>query len=152
MGASTKKPEDLTEEAMSRVREYCVRDGEVREAEAENSHPAHSPAIDEYQDVRYNPEEKNDIETLSLPSHTSSCPNTDQRLELMQRVLQEADELGRDVFLLHRVDGWSYSQIAERFGITEDTVEKEIVKASLLLLEAVQTQDCEPAIDRVKRH
>jgi RNA polymerase sigma-70 factor (ECF subfamily) len=39
----------------------------------------------------------------------------------------------REVFLLHRVESLSYSQIATRCGISVSAVEKNIARACLLL-------------------
>jgi RNA polymerase sigma-70 factor (ECF subfamily) len=39
----------------------------------------------------------------------------------------------REVFLMHRLDGMSYSQIARSCGISVSAVEKHIARACLLI-------------------
>ena len=44
-------------------------------------------------------------------------------------VLSELPERCREVFMLCKLDGYSYSETAERLGISVSTVEKHMVKA-----------------------
>ena len=52
----------------------------------------------------------------------SQSMQMDQRLELMQRALDELNKPCRDSFLLRKLEGLSHQQIAERLGLTENTV------------------------------
>ncbi|MCO7514821.1 sigma-70 family RNA polymerase sigma factor [Pseudomonas guariconensis] len=53
----------------------------------------------------------------------------DQRLDLMQRALDELSGPCRDSFLLRKLEGLSHQQIAEQLGISRSLVEKHIVNA-----------------------
>lgn len=58
--------------------------------------------------------------------------------ERLERVRQGLDRLPvrtRDIFLMHRLDGLKYREIAERMGISQSAVEKQIAKAALFLAE-----------------
>ena len=52
-----------------------------------------------------------------------------QRLDLLQRALDELPPLCRESFLLRKLDGMSHPEIAERLGISRSLVEKHIVNA-----------------------
>jgi RNA polymerase sigma factor (sigma-70 family) len=44
----------------------------------------------------------------------------------------------REVFLMHRIDGLKYREIASRLGVSQSAVEKHIAKAALFLAEWVE--------------
>jgi len=54
-----------------------------------------------------------------------------QELERLSRAIGSLPPRCREVFLMNRMDGMSYSQIAERLGISVNMVEKHIIKALL---------------------
>ncbi|MBW8812630.1 MAG: sigma-70 family RNA polymerase sigma factor [Caulobacterales bacterium] len=56
-----------------------------------------------------------------------------KRLEDVKRALAELSPRTRDIFLMHRIDGLKYREIAEREGVTVSAVEKHIAKAVLHL-------------------
>jgi RNA polymerase sigma factor (sigma-70 family) len=61
--------------------------------------------------------------------------------ERLQKVLAALESLGprtREIFLLHRLDGLKYREIASQLGITVSAVEKHIAKASLFLVNWVE--------------
>ncbi|CAM3961559.1 putative RNA polymerase sigma factor FecI [Pseudomonas reidholzensis] len=60
------------------------------------------------------------------PSHSVQLG---QRLELMQRALDELSSPCRESFLLRKLDGLSHPEIAERLQISKAMVEKHIVNA-----------------------
>lgn len=53
----------------------------------------------------------------------------DERLEWLQRALDELSEPCRQSFLLRKLEGLSHPQIAERLGLSKAMVEKHIVNA-----------------------
>ncbi|PTQ68993.1 sigma-70 family RNA polymerase sigma factor [Pseudomonas sp. GV071] len=53
----------------------------------------------------------------------------DQRLQLLQRALDELPALCRDAFLLRKLEGLSHDEIAQRLDISQSLVEKHIVNA-----------------------
>ena len=84
---------------------------------------------------------------LSLAEHeghdepTSPSPDplrqaeSGQMLSLLRQALFKLPERAREVYLLNRITGMSYTQIARHCGITAKTVEKHIAKGMRLLAE-----------------
>ncbi|MGH6781447.1 MAG: sigma-70 family RNA polymerase sigma factor, partial [Sphingomonadaceae bacterium] len=58
-----------------------------------------------------------------------------QRLERVRLGLAELSPRTRQIFLMHRIDGLKYREIADELGITMSAVEKHIAKAALFLAE-----------------
>ncbi len=56
-----------------------------------------------------------------------------QRLNKVERAVAQLPPRCREVFLIHRLDGLSYSQIAVQLGISVSAVEKHMARACLLL-------------------
>ena len=67
------------------------------------------------------------------PSSTSADPlrqaESGQMLALLRQALFKLPERAREVYLLNRITGMSYTQIAQHCGITAKTVEKHIARA-----------------------
>lgn len=66
-------------------------------------------------------------------------PASDEVVDARQRLIQVEEAITalparcREVFLMHRLEGYSYSQIAKHFGISVSAVEKHIARACLLI-------------------
>lgn len=58
-----------------------------------------------------------------------------QRLQHLRNGLESLAARTREVLLLHRIEGFSHAQIAERLGITVSAVEKHVAKGALFLTE-----------------
>ncbi|MBE0546401.1 MAG: RNA polymerase sigma factor [Rubrivivax sp.] len=56
-----------------------------------------------------------------------------ERLERMTVGLGRLPDRTREIFLAHRLDGRSYTEIARELGISINAVEKHVTKATLLL-------------------
>ncbi len=56
-----------------------------------------------------------------------------ERLRRVKEGLAQLPPRTRDVFLMHRLDGLKYREIADRVGISQSAVEKHIAKAALFL-------------------
>ncbi|BCA56585.1 DNA-directed RNA polymerase sigma-70 factor [Nitrospira sp. KM1] len=52
-----------------------------------------------------------------------------QRMELLQQALDQLPPRCRTVFILRRIEGYSYEEIASRLGLSERMVAKEINRA-----------------------
>lgn len=52
-----------------------------------------------------------------------------QSLQSVLRALKELDDRTRDVFVLHRLEGLKYAEIAELYGVSVSSIEKYIIKA-----------------------
>jgi RNA polymerase sigma-70 factor (family 1) len=68
--------------------------------------------------------------TSSAPDFELEMKEFDQRL---QNALNELDEKKRTVFLMSRIDEFTYNQIADSLGITSKAVEKRMEKALAFL-------------------
>ena len=58
-----------------------------------------------------------------------------ERLQQLNAGLEALSPRVREVFLLHRLEGLSYQQIAQQLTLSPSTVEKHIAKASLFLFD-----------------
>lgn len=56
-----------------------------------------------------------------------------QRLQRLRIGLEQLAPRTREIVILHRIEGYSQTQIAQRFGISVSAVEKHIAKAALFL-------------------
>jgi RNA polymerase sigma-70 factor (ECF subfamily) len=54
---------------------------------------------------------------------------TESPLERLERTLLRLDATTREIFLAHRLDAMSYTEIAERTGLSEKEVERRMAKA-----------------------
>ena len=75
-----------------------------------------------------------------------SGANTTRKASTFQVAL--LPERCREVFLLHRVESLSYSQIAARCGISVSAVEKNIARACLLLGAAIAREETSEVVRR----
>jgi RNA polymerase sigma factor (sigma-70 family) len=57
------------------------------------------------------------------------------RLERVKEGLAKLTPRTREVFLMHRIDGLKYREIAQTLGISQSAVEKHIARAALFLAE-----------------
>jgi RNA polymerase sigma factor (sigma-70 family) len=57
------------------------------------------------------------------------------RLERVKEGLGQLPNRTREIFLMHRIHGLKYREIAERTGISQSAVEKHIARAALFLTE-----------------
>ena len=53
-------------------------------------------------------------------------------------MLDELAPRTREIFLMHRVEGYSCAHIAQHFGISLSAVEKHIARAVLSLMDVVE--------------
>jgi RNA polymerase sigma-70 factor (ECF subfamily) len=66
-----------------------------------------------------------DVEALSPERVLDSR----QSLQSALAALKELDERTRDVFILHRLEGLKYAEIANLYGVSVSSIEKYIIKA-----------------------
>ncbi|MEW5835170.1 MAG: RNA polymerase sigma factor [Pseudomonadota bacterium] len=78
-------------------------------------------------------EEAGDL-AASEPSHEQRTAS-EQELAALQRALLRLPDRCRQVYLLNRIEGMSYTEIAEHCGISVKAVEKHISRALRLLRE-----------------
>lgn len=133
--------EDLLHSAFVRLSEYRGRDT-VENPSGFLVRTAANLAIDERRHVRVRRESAVDVsEMLQLADGQPLQPEVLAARERLDKVMAALDSLAprtREIFLLHRLDGLKYREIAARFDITVSAVEKHIAKASLFLVNWVE--------------
>jgi RNA polymerase sigma-70 factor (ECF subfamily) len=76
---------------------------------------------------------------LSEPqAHPTSNPETTELATAADAVVSSLPDRCREAFLLSRIGGMSYAEIARTLGIAEKTVEAHITKALLVLRRELQ--------------
>ena len=75
-------------------------------------------------------EEVDCVDAASLPEQDAEAQ---QLIERIERSLADANPRTREAFLLHRFDGMSYAEIAQRFNISTRAVTNHIAKALILI-------------------
>lgn len=81
-----------------------------------------------------------DLPPADLEAVADPTPSADQVLEARQRLEAVQSQLAKmnprtaRIVVLHRVDGLTYGQIAQRLAISESAVEKHMAKATLTLM------------------
>jgi len=124
--------EDVAQESYLRVRR-AMEKGPVEHVEAFLHRTAHNLALDHLRRnrTRGNVETMNaaDLPALEVADSTPSAEEriiqTD-RLKQVETLLSQLPERARSVWLLSRVEGWSYPRIAEHLGISPNTVFNDI--------------------------
>lgn len=80
-----------------------------------------------------------DPDTLPSPSPgPEAAADCHRRLERVGRALSQLPDLYRFAFLLNRIEGLTYAEVAGRLGISEKTVERYIKKALAVCTVAVE--------------
>nr|WP_220790056.1 sigma-70 family RNA polymerase sigma factor [Gluconacetobacter tumulisoli] len=131
--------EDLLQAAFQRFLERD-RSG-VRNPDAYLVRSARNLAVDQARRERHGavaPSDGADVESVHCPR-----PQPDevllarQRLQKLRAGCAQLDARTRDIFLLHRLEGLSYRDIAQRLDISVSAVEKHVSKAICFLTEWV---------------
>ena len=135
--------DDLIQEAFLRLEMYC-RDHVVRQREAFLVRTAINLSTDERRSAHARHLVSSPVESLSLidphpmPDEVLAAQ---QRLQRMVRGLKVLSPRIRQVFLMNRLHGYSYPQIATQLQISESAVEKYIAKASQFMWEWMHRED-----------
>lgn len=134
-GRSLDEADDLIQEAFLRLQVYC-RDHEVRNSGGFLLRTALNLALDRKRHARVARVVAESLEDLPL---VDPRPPPDEVYAAQERLLRVKAGLEamsprrREVFILNRIEGYSFPQIAERLGITVSAVEKHAAKAILFL-------------------
>jgi RNA polymerase sigma factor (sigma-70 family) len=132
-GRTPDDTDDLIQEAFLRLQVYC-QDKPIEQAEAFLVRTALNLSVDDRRRMHHRAGVMSDVTMLPLVD-TRPAPEealaTHQRLQRVKQALDALSPRVREVFLLHRAEGYSYGQIAERLGIAPSTVEKHMAKAAL---------------------
>lgn len=140
-GTRREDAEDLVQEAVLRLHAYTRAGGVVRDQEAFLARTAFNLAIDLRRHSRGDLYTADPVEELGLVD-TQPAPDevfaAEQRLLEMRRALDRVSTRTREVFFMHRLQGFSHAEIAERLKVSKSAVEKHIASAVTIL--AMQRQ------------
>ncbi len=139
--------EDVAQETYIRVRK-AVENGPVEHLEAFLYQTARNLAINHKRrhDMRSSIEREDvsddDIATvaLSAPSQESALIHR-QRLQYVDEAIAKLPQRARTVWLLSRIEKWSYPKIAEHLGISPNTVFNDLKLAHSHCLQALAKID-----------
>jgi RNA polymerase sigma factor (sigma-70 family) len=137
----TRRPqdaEDFLQSAYVRFEEYRAR-AVIEDPTAFLMRAASNIAVDEVRRDQVRQGEGRTV--LQLMSQAENQPLQDEVLaarKRLQRVRDGLSELSprtREIFLMHRIEGLRYREIAVHFGISVSAVEKHVAKAAYFLTE-----------------
>lgn len=132
-GRTPEDTEDLVQEAFLRLLAVLRAGKEVRESEAFLVRTALNLSVDRYRREHrdlFVSEAVEDLPLVDLAPPPEEVIAAEQRLKQMRHVLDT--ELGprtREVYLLHRLEGYTYEEIGRRMHMSSRTVEKHIARA-----------------------
>jgi len=130
--ASREIAADLTQETFLRL----LRSGQVpelRQPRAFLFHAASNLLADHYRQAAGR--SLKDISDAEWAEHPDPSPSPEatvlsrEEFEILQQAIAGLPPRGREVLTLHKFDGLSYSEIAERLGISKNTVIVHMVRA-----------------------
>lgn len=137
-GRSREDAEDLIQETFLRVKQYLDKGNEIREPEAFIV----STALNLSRDARrrehrhlYSNKALEQIDVIDSQPSPEDMVEAAEHAARVRRALGTAGPRARDLFLLHRLHGMSYVQIAEYAGLSVSAVEKYIARAAAALTE-----------------
>jgi len=135
---SPEDAEDVIQDAFLRLQVYYSKGGEVREPEAFLVRTATRLAINSGRDAgrRSRAEQRiNELPSIEMEPAPEDFLAAEEAVAAMERRLRSVHPCTREVFLLHRVDGLSYAQIAKLYGLTSKAVERRIARAMLAVFQ-----------------
>lgn len=135
-GASREDAEDVIQEAYLRLLKYGAQHA-IESEERLLATAAKNLALDSIRRRRARDRKALEYAVIAATAQTWPTPDEEiysqQRLHSLQGALALLPERCREIFLLHRIDNLTYSEIAVRFGISASAVEKHIARACLLI-------------------
>jgi RNA polymerase sigma-70 factor (ECF subfamily) len=134
-GRSADDIDDLVQEAFLRLQLYC-REQPVRNTEAFMVRTVLNLSAQQGRDARRRQSMTDDPDIFSVIDPTPSPDEVyahQQRLLKVKAGLERLRARTREAFLMHRVDGMSYVQIAQALGVSVSMVEKHIARASFFM-------------------
>jgi RNA polymerase sigma factor (sigma-70 family) len=149
-GQTSDEAEDLIQEAFLRLRQYD-RERAVKHTEAFLVRTVLNLLTDRRRKRRTTIYVSDESETLALvdPSPTPDVVLDGQkRLLHFKAGLRALSPRQREVFVLNRIEGHSFAQVAERLGITVSMAEKHVARALLFLGDWMDQQDQKGARSR----
>lgn len=140
-GRTREDADDLIQEAFLRLHVYCQQE-EVRKQDAFLTRTVLNLSVDMYRKERHLVPAVESVGSellVDLEPTPEEAAVASQRLARVLAVLEDLSPRTREIFLMHRVEGYSGAQIAQRFGISVSAVEKHVAKAVLALMDVVES-------------
>lgn len=134
-GNSSQDAEDITQEAWARLARY-EQGQAVDKPEAFLMQTALNLSIDEHRG-RVAKGEQIELDEVVLVDEAPAVEAVvlgRERVRRLNYCLARLSAKHRDILLAHRLDGQSYREIADRYGLSISTVEKHIAKSTLQLI------------------
>lgn len=134
-GRSADEADDLIQEAFLRLQTYC-REHTVHNTAGFLLRTALNISLDRGRHARVAALVPGGLDGLPLVDpgpQPDEVYAAEERLQRMRSGLEAMSPRKREVFILNRIEGYSFPQIAERLGITLSAVEKHAAKAILFL-------------------
>lgn len=136
--------DDLIQEAILRVAQSCQRH-EVRDSAGFLVRTVTRLSMNDCRDRErhpYDPRPVEELESITPLIDTSPPPeevvSQQQQWNLIERVLDTVDERTRKAFILNRIHGLKYAEVAQQLGVSASTVEKDITWVMALLIDAAR--------------
>src|SRR5258708_854705 len=145
-GESRENADDLIQEAFLRLHLYC-RSSETHQQEAFLRRTLLNLVVDRHRKehseryVAEKPEElSGGLALIDLRPTPDEEFAVQERLIKVEALLNSLAPRTREVFVMHRLEGYSCGQIAKQFEISVSAVEKHIARAVLALMDIVGRQ------------
>jgi RNA polymerase sigma factor (sigma-70 family) len=133
-GRSFHEAEDLVQDAWVRMASHASSESVVN-PEAFLMRTAINLSIDAHRSKLLRGEEVaiDDLPLVDAAPGAEALLLGKERLARMTVCIERLPERTREIFLAHRLDGRSYTDIARELGISIKAVEKQVTKATMLL-------------------
>lgn len=135
-GQSPEDAEDLVQEAFLRLQAFLNKGNEVQRPEGFLVRTALNLAVDANRRAHrerrghFEPQSIEDLALVDLTPSPEEVFAAEKRLKLIRQVLDDqVSALTREVFFLHRLEGFTHEEIAARVGISVRAVETHIARA-----------------------
>lgn len=140
LGRTPEDSDDLIQEAFLRLHVFC-QTHEVRQEEAFLVRAVKNLSVDAHRRAHHDLYAEHPVETYEIPD-VRLTPDEDlevqERLDRVRAILDGLKPRTREIFLMHRVEGYSVKQICAAFEISVSAVDKHIARAVLALMSAVE--------------
>lgn len=146
-GRTREEAEDLIQDAYLRVHQYCERGNEAREPGKVLVRTVMRLSMNHVRDSHDRLHVGQPVEELMLIDPrppTEEVLTAQQTLSRVIRLLDSIEPRSREAFLLHRVDGLTYIQIARQLGVSVSSVEKHIAWAMAVLIDSMKRNETPP--------